>query len=684
MTAQTLVVPPNGPPSDLVRRGNELLDKLSSLHIGDILHVIGIIAATWLAVLILVLVAATVFGWSPARLRNWSVGSLLIPSVAMLTDVGWTAPILQFHGGTAEVLHGTLSNGISSMAVLIVPAAWIAATALYTHKRVKLATTGYQNAAHTERAVWAHTQRQLRSAGRMSRHGVPFTTGGLNPQPVLGRLASEDSSAPPKSMLRELFGRNESLLVMPLIKFAEHLISVGNTGSGKTTLMFRAILSWYVTVWTRHGQWWRTNRQGRPLAIIVDCNGGPKSVDAAEALRDVFVSRLGVPADRFGIFPRDVQLDLWNMDRDDMRVVLGSMISGGNTPTTDTEKYFHEIRETLIHLIVDAPKEFDADRTPIGENPPRDGIEFLSRFEPNKLARLWGGVFDARVPWGGAPGVDLEIGSLLAGKQPVLHSARAEFGNLLRVIGAGFDGATTFTDFDVLYCVLEGTSQPDRARAQFGALGCILEQLATKQHGRTCQVFFDEFSAVSDGKSRAAAWVQRFRKASIGTVWFAQNWIGLGPDDDNRESLVDAGAGGALLARQEGGDKLCKKFGTKRGFELSRKLIRGAAHGDEGNMQAHDGWLVDPNRLRTLSKGDIAHASAGRVRWGHITPLDHAALAALRPLVGIEAMETRPVQPQTSAPSAAENVIDLAYRRKSGSPEFEKPFNTDEQEGGRS
>lgn len=390
---------------------------------------------------------------------------------------------------------------------------------------------------------------------------------------------------------------------------------------------------------------------------MIDCNGGPDSRKAASKLMPWFEA-LGVPKERIGIFPDATGLDLWSTPKvDDLRSILSAMISGGSTPTSDTEKYFHEIRETLIHLIVDAPAKV-VDGKPVGENPPRNWIEFLSRFDVNKLAKLWGGTWDDTVPWAGVPGVDAEIASTKAGKQPVMDSARAEFGNLYRSLGDAFDGDKLFTDFDVLYVILEGIKSPDRARAQFAALGCMLEQLADRKHGRQAFLTVDEFSAVSDGKTRAKAWVERLRKAGISTWWFAQSWNGLGHDDDAREALVTAASGGSLLGGQEKGDKLAENYGTRRDFDLSRKLIGGSAAGDEGNVQANDKLLVHPNRLRAMGKGDVVHVSGGVARFGRVSPLDERQLASLRPLPGLSQMRTVTTEPSPLAP-----VIDLRKHR---------------------
>ncbi|MGW1741327.1 hypothetical protein ACWCPQ_21280 [Nocardia sp. NPDC001965] len=610
---------------------------------------------------LLLLVPSTLLAWTPAKMRNWTMASLLaLPGSAIVFDgLEATAPLTQFHEGATELLAGNPVHGLLLMSVLLVPASWLAATVAVTDRRVKAATTGFRSPAATERALHRQAQREQRAAARLSRYRLPFSTGGLNPHPVIGRLAVEHTQAPAKSRARALMGRNETRLIVPWIKMNEHGTSVASSGKGKSTLMNRALISWFVTGWQRHRQWWRTDRPGRPLVLVIDCNGGPDSRKAANRLMPWFKA-LGVPEERIGLFPDLTGLDLWSTPKvDDLRSILSAMVSGGSVPTSDTEKYFHEIRETLIHLIVDAPEKV-VDGEPVGENPPRSWFEFLARFDVHELAKLWGGVIDDTIPWSGVPGVDAEIASTKAGKQPVMDSARAEFGNLYRALGDAFDGEKSFTDFDVLYIVLEGIKAPDRARAQFAALGCMLEQLADRQHGRQAILAVDEFSAVSDGKTRAKAWVERLRKAGISTWWFAQSWNGLGHDDDAREALVTAASGGSLLGGQQRGEKLAETYGTRKGFDLSRKLIGGSTIGDEGNIQGHDKFLVDPNKLRSMGKGDIVHVSDGIARFGRVSPLDERQLASLRPLPGLGRLVDPDPKP---TPEHVAPVIDLTKRR---------------------
>ncbi|MFD4432069.1 hypothetical protein [Nocardia sp. NPDC058497] len=650
--AEVPQVDPTMPPVGLDHDPLGWIPKVSEISLDGVADGGLLLATCVVAVLVMtvmILIPATALAWKPVKLRNWLIGSLLaLPGVTALWAWDVLAPGKIATAASRQFMDGQYTAGLLGMAVVLVPVAWLTATIAHTNRRVQLATVGLKSPAATERALWAQAQREQRAAARLSRRRLPFTSGWMSPQLVIGRLSTETDQAPPKTMLRTLFGRNESRLLLPWINVAEHMTTVASSGSGKTTLMLRVLVSWFVTTWTRHRQWWRADRPGRPLAIIVDCNGGPESRKVAERMTKWFRA-LGVRPERIGRFPDDVSLGMWPRDFEsrsaeeqeaivaDLRSILSAMISGGSTPTTDTERYFHEIRETLIHLIVDAPARVDLINgipTPLGHNPPKSWLEFLSRFDVEKLSKLWGGQAGV-TPWSGVQGIDMEIASTIDGKQPVMNSARAEFANLYRSLGAAFDGDKELTDFDVIYIVLEGVKTPDRARSQFGALGTMFEQLADKQHGRTSLMVVDEFSAVSDGKTRAVKWVERLRKAGIGSWWIAQSWQGLGHDDDNRTALVSAASGGSLLGRSTDPETLSKIYGTRPKFELSRKLIGGNATGDEGNVQSSDQFLVPPNRLRAMAKGDVVQVAGGRARWGRVSPLDDAELSRLRPLPGI-------------------------------------------------
>ncbi|MBF6333650.1 hypothetical protein [Nocardia transvalensis] len=622
------------------------------------LTVFGVcLLVTGLMVTIL-LAAAARLAWPPARMRNFTIAAVAaLPGISMVLAWSPTGPVDEFRAGATDLLSGHAPSAVASMSVLLIPVAWLVAMLMHTDRVVTSKTTGFRSLLRTEQFKDSWVQRQREAAARWARYPVATTTGGLNPHLVLGRLAVEEFAAPPPSRTRALLQHFRSVLVVPWRATREHMVLVANTGSGKTTLLLRALVSWYVTAWLRHRQWWRRPRTGRPLAVLVNCKGGP-GARRVTALVVKWFRALGLRDDRIGILGEGTNLNLWAADPADIISVLLSMISGGLVPATENERYFHNMRKTLIRLIVTAPAKVENGK-PIGCNPPRSSEEFLARFDKDVLALLWGADYwDPDLAWTGVPGVDLEIQSTLDGEQPVMTSARSEFGDLFYALDGAFDGDADIGSFDLLICNLEGTTHPDRARAQFNALGCLFEQLTGHDHGRETFLAVEEFSAVSDQKTRADKWVHRFREALIGTLWIAQDWFGLGADDDQRQSLVVAAGGGALLGRQEKGDRLCDLFGPARRFEVTR--ARGRRGHTDGTVTAHEPLLVEPNRLRRLKTGDVVHVGGGRARFGHVTPLNDADLARLRPLPGIDRFT------HIRRPAAAlAPVIDLRKHRRS-------------------
>lgn len=597
---------------------------------------------------------ASWLAWTPARMRNWTLGAIVAIPGSEIAFSGFNplAPLHTFGAGATAFLDDKILSGLLTMSVLLVPAAWVTATFIRTDRLVVALTTGFRNPANTKRFLEALTQRQQYWADRMARYPVPLTTGGIAPHPVLGRVAARGSAAPPRSRLQSLLPRHRSLFVLPWISTRQHLVTVAKSGSGKTTLLQRTLVSWYVTAWARHRQWWRHPRAGRPLAWLVDCNGGPESEETAEFLAK-WARRLGTQ--RVAIFPKYTQFNLWAMSRDDMRAVLTAMVTGGSGVATSTEKFFYEMRETLIHLIVDAPERVENGGTYGG--PPRSREEFLARFDPVVLAALWGGVWDEDVPWTGAPGADKEIAATMNSEDPVMISARAEFGNLFRELGDAFEGESNIEDFDWIICILNGTTQPERARAQYGALGALAEQLANRNHGRETLWATDEFSAVADKKTRADKWVQRMRKAHISTWWVTQSWVGLGSDDEQRQSLVDSAAGGGIHGRQDNPVKLAASYARRNTFEVLNKLRGHGSSNDDGTIRASKEPLLDADRLAGMEPGDVVYIRGRRVVYGHVTELTEQDYARARPLTGLGRFTRKPIE------DGLAKVIDLQKRR---------------------
>jgi len=94
---------------------------------------------------------------------------------------------------------------------------------------------------------------------------------------------------------------------------------------------------------------------------------------------------------------------------------------------------------------------------------------------------------------------------------------RLRYETLFARLGPGFDGAHAMTDFDALYCVVEGTAGTAVAEAQARALVALVTDAAvTWGHGggaeRRAGLALDEFSAVAGRVPATAARMCRWRR----------------------------------------------------------------------------------------------------------------------------------------------------------------------------
>ncbi|MBF6209281.1 hypothetical protein IU483_35320 [Streptomyces gardneri] len=608
------------------------LPHVDTAHIVDALGVAGVVGGSVAAVTAGALAASWLWTWTPIRLRNFALGSCVLPGSAMLID-GWAAARDDIAQACAEITGGLPMQGAATAAVATVPVGWAAAAYLSARYADQRDTRGFKSPARTERAMWARRRREMAAATRMSATALPLVTGTIEPDPVIGRTASVSGTAPVRSVAGRLSGRHESLFSVVWLAMREHFVAVGNPGSGKTTMLVRAVLSFWAAGWRRHQQWWRSDRPGRPLAVVIDVKGARDARKTGRLIREAFTRIGGDPA-RVAIWPDDGELNSNGTVANPMafsffdgtaRELLtrfeGLLGAGMSTEGMDpAEAYYIQMRKAVLHLVVDAPNpEQDKEA---GEDPPRGFYEYLDRMNHAELLRRWSGYPDELAAIAAVTGNP---------RNPILDSERTAMLNLTRELGPAFEGQAKLTDYDVVYCCLEGITSPLLAQAQFGALVAMLTLLAGRDHQRTIQLFCDEFAQVC-GDSGAARIVELLRSAGIGSGWFSQSWMGLGANDDQRHRLVDSCSGGILAMRSNSAGQLAEKIGTRRKFTLSRKIINSGQLGDEGNVQPEDSFIVPPAVLADFAPGDIVHVRGGRAVFGHVSPLD---LDALRPLPGL-------------------------------------------------
>ncbi|MGW4125771.1 hypothetical protein [Nocardia sp. NPDC004711] len=617
------------------------LPSLPSLSLHDVtagLEVAGAFGATIFGVGVAAMAASWLFAWTPVRLRNMAFGSASIPGAAMVAD-GWSGPHDDVLRGAHEVLAGLPVTGVASAAVVLVPTGWAVAAMSAAHYSHVLETRGRKSIDRTMRAVWHRQQREMAAATRRCEADLPLVHGTLKPRMVIGRAARRSSVAPAKSGAGHLRGGYPDLFTVDWLHFREHFAAVGGPGSGKTTAMVRMIISFWATAWRMHQQWWRAESSGRPLAIILDLKGAEDAKKNAAKVVEAGLS-MGMDRERIGVFPHEIQLSIWVGEAEEMRFRFEALIGAGvdTDGMEPAEAYYLAQRKAILHLVIDMPDPGNG--LGQGENPPRTNAEFLRRMNRDVLVKAW-------------VGHELELGDIKTvtyeGKNtPALLSERSSMATLFRELGTSLNGDRDFAEFDLVYCCLEGTKSPIMAKAQFAGLIAMIFALASTNHGRTVQLFVDEFAQVC-GDDGAARTVELLRSAGVGSGWFTQSWMGLGPNDDARERLIDSCSGGVFVMRSYSAGRLAEKLGTQPTFAKSRKLIGGGVrHGDEGNVQPEESFIVPPAVLSTFQKGDIVHVVGGRATFGHVKEL---APSSVRPLPGL-AESTKPAVEAAPVPEA--------------------------------
>lgn len=247
--------------------------------------------------------------------------------------------------------------------------------------------------------------------------------------------------------------------------------------------------------------------------------------------------------------------------------------------------------------------------------PPLDSADFLARLDAGWLAGAWAGV--------------AERSGEVRAAGPLVGEVRLRFRTMFARLGPGFDGAAAVTDFDALYCVVEGTASTAVREAQARALTELVADAAASWSGdgrRAGLLVLDEFSAVS-GRVPVHELAERCRSLGLAVVVAAQSWEGLAPDESSRARLAWAAAGGVVVMRCADPDSLCSLAGTRRVTEVGRKIVRPGRYGDEGSGRVQNAWVADPDRVRNFRAGQAAWIHGNSCVYVQVAPWRRAPLA---------------------------------------------------------
>lgn len=585
-------------------------------------------------------------GWDPARMRNYAAGSLILPATtAAVTTSFWTPLELLAHGAALAADADWLPAALE-MSVTGVPVALLSATWWWARRCNRLHTVGKKDISATERAQRREIDAKFATARALATRATPLTVvdgrGRGRRRIVLGRRATQVTQHR-KSVAGQLTSTTDTLLTIAYSAVRKHVGVLGGPGTGKTTGMSRLSVAAH---FASHERYLAAAAMAKPArtalgiktkparGIFLSCKGGTEDFVTYADIKAALMAG-GVHPSRIAMVPAD-KLKLWGLHAAPLRHVIEDLAPTAKA-SDSAQKFYEELRISLVHLIVDAPDP-DAGKGP-GENTPTSSKEFMARFDPAWLWHAWGGAFNSDGHFVMPTDAEhrSELTAIIAandGKQPVLPAETARFDNLFRELDGVFDGPFDLLDKDYWFITVPGTAQKSVAISQAKAVIKLVEQVAATPHG--CEITFtiDEFSRVSEGASLTDA-CEALRSQGVACIVGAHSFESLAGTDRDAKQLMKAWSGGLLCFGMEGPDEIVNLYGTRRALEPSRHTLKDR-HGDEGQVRMQDALLVDPNLLRRLEPGDCVYIHAGTATWGRTTPLnpDDIALRPMQPVPG--------------------------------------------------
>ncbi|QLY29274.1 hypothetical protein H0264_28925 [Nocardia huaxiensis] len=542
--------------------------------------------------------------WDARRVRNFALGSLVLPISAVWIANSWFAsPALWWQGSQVLIRSGPGSGALVAMTAGCLPIAWGLAALWRARFLARLGTEGIDSPWKTRRLLRRQQQGQARAARRAAKYGAPLVTGWLKSRAVLGTL-SERTDATQDTTVTQLVDTRGAKLEIP-IEGLGHMFVLGKSQkAGKTTLLVRLGTGLYEAYWHRYV---RTGEK-RPLLIFVDCKGGKPGLATGRQVVKI-AARHGTPAQRIALWPITSRFDLWAMNAEDQCATLESMINPVQAVDAGSE-HFKQNRIRVVQLAVNAP---------VGK--PKSKDDFLQRLSHDWLTK---------VGWVGHDAILAEIEDLQQNKPPAIGDVAGKFRNIFNAIGEGFEGGRPLDSFDVIYATVPGTIRGEYARAQVAALTTLISQFACGEHDRQIILIIDEMSAVADKTGGIGQFTIAERLLGMGVVaiFAAQNQYGLGQTPDERRRLMEGCPSGGLLMVQEGGGKVSEVFGTRPVTENTRHSKAGKV-GEDGTLGNRETFFIDPNRLAEFDRGDVVWVHALKAQWGHVIPVDLDEVTAL-------------------------------------------------------
>lgn len=579
-------------------------------------------------------------GLEPRQMVAAAASSYALPAASIVISGSWTAPLhlLIEAAHAASMGGGYLVGALAAASITAIPAGWTAAAVWWSRQREREKDGRAKSAKHSMRLQRRHEAAKARAGRNAAKTAVPYVSGFPLPSHVVLGVCSKRTSATPDTMWSSLFSRHDQRLGIPLSALDEHLFALGGTGSGKTTMLLRLAVALFQADWQRH-----LAGGPRPLHVFLDAGGDKKT---AKQWLEV-MGRIGIQPDRILSWPDQGSLDLFAGPAEEVTETLQKMVCP--TPPSDSaQEYFFKSRRRVIRLAM-GTAEHDGPDVPA----PRSRRELFVRLSSNDALKKLYPVDTA---------IRDEIDGFKTTKPPMVPSVGGILRDAWDTLGPALDTGKPLSAYDAIFLRVPGTTMKDAARSQAAALLEMLLKFAARgDHGRRIRALMDELAAVNDEGADIGVveFMERARKYDASIVVAAQNVEGIAPTPEKAKRLMKAASGGAILMRGRGAGDACELFGTTPKPENTRHTLTGDL-GDEGSEGLSDTFLVSPEALDEMQKGDAVYVNQRLAIWGHVTPIDMRDLPKIEltedtTLPPVPDARTRPLNP---VPPVIDDPID--------------------------
>lgn len=373
-------------------------------------------------------------------------------------------------------------------------------------------------------------------------------------------------------------------------RMREHVLVVGRSGSGKTSLLLRQI--------EQH----LFNPEVDTDLCIIDGKGDPKF--ARQIAKMAHLAGKGpVPIVKVGWKQRSPSAVFKPFVGDNYQV-FNQLIALLDLESWGSEGDHHRTnRRRVLQLICGINVDL-AYGIPAFE-PPRSYEQIVGRLSDTWLAGVYGGT---------------DVASELKDLHPYVPSLRTQIGEALlpffNVIG---ENGVTFGDSRVLVISIATTAGSWSAKGLFRMVtaGLVIHMLDREGIGRPLQVFIDEFSDLGGGLTYQV--VNQGRSMGVGVLLSTLGQTGLGSDPQHREAIFDS-TGTKIYLGHDNIDRFLELAGSEKVPDSRISTKEGLP--DTISTGRREELIVSPLEVRRLRKGQCFVVGGGYKTKIHVKQVE--------------------------------------------------------------